>query len=139
MESECALDGVDGIFGENCPIIKGHTPIKVSKGESPITANGRLIVIDGGFCKAYQKTTGIAGYTLIFNSHGLRLMSHQPFSSIEKVLNDNEDIESQSEIFETEKKRVMVGDTDTGVIIKEKIAQLEQILELYRQGKRFPL
>ena len=128
-----------GLFGENCHIINGHTPIKVSKGESPIKANGRLIVIDGGFCKAYQKTTGIAGYTLIFNSHGLRLMSHQPFSSIEKVLNDNEDIESQSEIFETEKKRVMVGDTDTGVIIKEKIAQLEQILELYRQGKRFPL
>ncbi len=128
-----------GLFGENCHIINGHTPIKVSKGESPIKANGRLIVIDGGFCKAYQKTTGIAGYTLIFNSHGLRLMSHQPFSSIEKVLNENEDIESQSDIFETEKKRVMVGDTDTGVKIKEKINQLEQILELYRQGLRFPL
>ena len=73
-------------------IINGHTPIKVKDGESPIRANGRLLVIDGGFCRAYQKTTGIAGYTLIYNSHNLRLKAHKPFTSIEDVLENNADI-----------------------------------------------
>lgn len=115
-------------------IINGHTPIKVSKGESPLKANNRLIVIDGGFCRAYQKTTGIAGYTLIYNSHGMRLKAHQPFESIAKVLEENKDIESTSNFFETEAERVMVKDTDNGKEIMETIRDLELLLAAYRQG-----
>lgn len=124
-------------FGLDAPtshIINGHTPIKVAAGESPLKANKRLIVIDGGFCKAYQKTTGIAGYTLIYNSHGMRLKAHQPFESIEKVLEENKDIESTSDFFETEPVRVMVKDTDNGAKIKETIHDLEMLLAAYRQG-----
>lgn len=115
-------------------IINGHTPIKVAKGESPLKANNRLIVIDGGFCRAYQKTTGIAGYTLIYNSHGMRLKAHQPFESIAKVLEENKDIESTSNFFETESERVMVRDTDDGKVILERIGDLELLLAAYRQG-----
>lgn len=115
-------------------IINGHTPIKVSRGESPLKANNRLIVIDGGFCRAYQKTTGIAGYTLIYNSHGMRLKAHQPFESIAKVLAENKDIESSSNFFETEAERVMVKDTDNGKEIMETIRDLELLLAAYRQG-----
>lgn len=115
-------------------IINGHTPIKVADGESPVKANNRLIVIDGGFCKAYQKTTGIAGYTLIYNSHGMRLKAHQPFESVEKVLTENKDIESSSNFFEKEPERVMVKDTDNGQIILETIKDLELLLSAYRQG-----
>jgi fructose-1,6-bisphosphatase-3 len=123
-----------GLNSEISHIINGHTPIKVSKGESPLKANNRLIVIDGGFCRAYQKTTGIAGYTLIYNSHGMRLKAHQPFESIDKVLTENKDIESTSNFFEMEKKRVMVKDTDTGREILETIRDLELLLMAYRQG-----
>lgn len=115
-------------------IINGHTPIKVAKGESPLKANNRLIVIDGGFCRAYQKTTGIAGYTLIYNSHGMRLKAHQPFESIAKVLEENKDIESTSNFFETESERVMVKDTDSGKVILDTINDLELLLLAYRQG-----
>ncbi len=115
-------------------IINGHTPIKVAKGESPLKANNRLIVIDGGFCRAYQKTTGIAGYTLNYNSHGMRLKAHQPFESIAKVLEENKDIESTSNFFETESERVMVKDTDSGKVILETIDDLELLLLAYRQG-----
>lgn len=124
-------------FGLDSPmshIINGHTPIKVAKGESPLKANNRLIVIDGGFCRAYQKTTGIAGYTLIYNSHGMRLKAHQPFESIAKVLEENKDIESSSNFFETESERVMVKDTDNGKVIKDTINDLELLLAAYRQG-----
>ena len=123
-----------GMENKDAHIINGHTPIKVSKGESPVKANGRLIVIDGGFCRAYQKTTGIAGYTLIYNSHGLRLMSHQPFTSINEALDENKDIYSHSEIFETAEHRMMVSDCDNGKVIKEKIKDLEMLLAAYRQG-----
>ena len=123
-----------GLDGSMAHIINGHTPIKVSKGESPLKANNRLIVIDGGFCQAYQKTTGIAGYTLIYNSHGMRLKAHQPFESIAKVLSENKDIESSSNFFETEAERVMVKDTDNGKEIKETIYDLELLLTAYRQG-----
>ena len=124
-------------FGLDSPmahIINGHTPIKVSHGESPIKADNRLIVIDGGFCKAYQKTTGIAGYTLIYNSHGMRLKAHQPFESIAKVLEENKDIESTSNFFEVEPERVMVKDTDNGKEILQTINDLERLLMAYRQG-----
>lgn len=123
-----------GLYSENSHIINGHTPIHVMEGENPLKANGRLIVIDGGFCKAYQKTTGIAGYTLIFNSHGMRLKSHQPFSGMEAALSENLDIDSQSQQVAILDKRLMVADTDTGEMLKEQIADLEDLLTAYREG-----
>lgn len=115
-------------------IINGHTPVKVSKGDTPIRAEGREICIDGGFCKAYQKSTGIAGYTLIFNSHGLRIKSHYPFKSIADVLANNADIDSRTTQVEQEPHRVMIADTDNGRNIKRQIAGLEKLLWAYRDG-----
>lgn len=135
QEEVCAR--ILNAFGLHSPmshIINGHTPIKVADGESPVKANNRLVVIDGGFCKAYQKTTGIAGYTLIYNSHGMRLKAHQPFESIEKVLEENKDIESTSNFFEMEPERVMIKDTDNGKTILETIRDLELLLAAYRRG-----
>ena len=123
-----------GLYSDRSHIINGHTPVNVRKGESPILADGLLYIIDGGFCKAYQKTTGIAGYTLIFNSHGLKLKTHQPFTSLKQALNENLDIHSDTEIVEVEEKRVMVADTDDGVTVREKIEDLKQLLEAYRRG-----
>lgn len=123
-----------GLYSPMSHIINGHTPICVTKGESPVKANNRLIVIDGGFCKAYQKKTGIAGYTLIYNSHGMRLKAHQPFESMEKVLEENKDIESTSNFFEREPKRVMIKDTDQGRKILETIQDLELLLAAYQRG-----
>ena len=124
-----------GLYSERSHIINGHTPVNVKKGESPIRADGKLYVIDGGFCKAYQKNTGIAGYTLIFNSHGLKLKTHQPFESRQKALEENVDIDSETEIVEVETKRVMVADTDDGVTIRERIADLQELLAAYRSGR----
>ena len=119
-------------------IVNGHTPVRTSKGELPIRANGRLLVIDGGFCREYHETTGIAGYTLIFNSHGLRLKAHEPFESVEKAVRENIDIHSSSEIVETERRRVMVGDTDAGRRIKAEISDLYELMRLYRIGELKP-
>lgn len=121
-----------GLFSPLSHIINGHTPVKTVEGEEPVRANGKLIVIDGGFSQAYHKTTGIAGYTLIYNSHGMRIKAHQPFESVEKVLEENKDIESTSTMFETEADRIMVGDTDEGKEIKEEIEMLKKLLEVYR-------
>ena len=124
-------------FGLNSPlshIVNGHTPVKAQKGEKPIKAGGRVLVIDGGFSRAYQKTTGIAGYTLIYNSRGMRLKDHRPFESIEKVLTENKDIESNSNSFEEEPFRVMVADTDQGRVIKDNIEDLKLLLAAYRGG-----
>ena len=123
-----------GLYSERSHIINGHTPVRTSKGEHPVRANGRLMVIDGGFCKSYHKTTGIAGYTLIFNSHGIRIKSHQPFQSVFAALTENKDIESKSELVETEKERLMVRDTDTGKKIKEDVEALKMLLQAYREG-----
>ena len=123
-----------GLYSDQSRIINGHTPIHVRQGEDPLKANGRLIVIDGGFCKAYQKTTGIAGYTLIFNSHGMRLKSHQPFSGMDVALSDNMDIDSDSRSVATFEKRMMVEDTDTGIKLKEQINDLQDLLTAYREG-----
>ena len=123
-----------GLYSERSHIINGHTPVNVKKGESPIRADGKLYVIDGGFCKAYQKATGIAGYTLIFNSHGMKLKTHQPFESLKKALEENVDIHSDTEIVEVEDRRIMVGDTDQGVIIRERIKDLKELLKAYRSG-----
>jgi fructose-1,6-bisphosphatase-3 len=134
-EKTCAMILHDfGLFSEQSHIINGHTPVKVVKGESPIRAHGKLLVIDGGFCRAYQTTTGIAGYTLIFNSHGMRIKSHKPFESVKKVLEQNVDIDSVTEQVELEPQRVMIGDTDNGKKIKEKIRDLNSLLFAYRNG-----
>ncbi len=123
-----------GLYSPLSHIINGHTPVKVKKGEKPIKADGKLLVIDGGFCRAYQGTTGIAGYTLIYNSHGMNLKTHEPFESVEKVLDENMDIHSHNEQFETEPYRVMIKDTDNGYKIAEKIEDLKALLSCDRQG-----
>lgn len=120
-----------GIYAPVSHIINGHTPVKARSGEKPIRANGKLFVIDGGFCKAYHKKTGIAGYTLIYNSHGLRIKAHQPFSSVAMALMDNQDIESESSMVEEEKSRVMVKDTDIGKHIQEDIDDLNRLMKEY--------
>lgn len=125
-----------GLYSKLSHIINGHTPVRTGKGEEPVRAKGKLIVIDGGFSKAYHKTTGIAGYTLIYNSHGMRIKAHQPFESVEKALQNNTDIESTSTMFETEAHRVMVGDTDNGKKLKEEIEMLKQLLKYYQDGGR---
>lgn len=123
------------LFSDMSHVINGHTPVKLGKGEVPVRANGKLYVIDGGFSKAYHKSTGHAGYTLIYNSHGIRLMSHNPFTSVEQALRNNDDIESESNMVEVEKNRVMVRDTDIGKGILEDIRDLENLLECYRSGE----
>ena len=92
-------------------------------------------MIDGGFCKAYQKTTGIAGYTLIYSSHGIRLKSHRPFEGIAKVLSDNADMESDSVSIEQFPRRRYIADTDEGVTLRRRITALRELLELYRSGE----
>ena len=130
-----------GEFGLRSPyahIVNGHTPVRTVRGELPIRAGGRLLVIDGGFCRDYHDTTGIAGYTLIFNSHGLRLKAHQPFESVGAALRSNRDIQSSSEIVETERYRVMVDDTDAGEKIRGQIADLFRLLQMYKSGEIEP-
>lgn len=122
------------LYSDRSHIINGHTPVRTSRGEHPVRANDRLMVIDGGFCKSYHKTTGIAGYTLIFNSHGIRIKSHQPFQSVYAALTENKDIESRSELVETERERLMVRNTDTGKKILEDIKGLKMLLQAYREG-----
>ena len=124
-----------GLESQASHIINGHTPIRVTHGESPLKAGGRLIVIDGGFCKAYQKTTGIAGYTLIGNSHGMRLMSHQPFTSLKEAQESGQDIHSQSFEFEVYPARRYVRDTDYGQTLSERIKDLTDLLKACRSGQ----
>jgi len=120
-----------GLFDAMSHIINGHTPVKTVEGEKPIRANGKLLVIDGGFCKRYHETTGIAGYTLIYSSHGLCLKAHQPFESVYHALTENKDIESDTYFIETEKSRVMVRNTDRGREILDYIEDLKQLLGSY--------
>jgi len=123
-----------GLNPETGHIINGHMPVKLKAGESPIKGNGKLLIIDGGFSKAYQKTTGIAGYTLIYNSYGLRLVSHEPFESLEKAIAEETDICSNICLVEKLTTRLRVADTDNGKVIIENIKDLECLLEAYRQG-----
>lgn len=123
-----------GLFGIHSHIINGHTPVKAGEGENPVKGDGKLIDIDGGFCKAYQKTTGIAGYTLIYNSYMMSLSSHEPFTSHEDAIKNNKDILSVSVIFERLDNRITVGETDKGNLLKSNIARLERLLDAYRQG-----
>lgn len=137
-ESEAAVKLILTEFGldpESGHIINGHTPVKAKKGESPVKAGGRLFIIDGGFCKAYQPTTGIAGYTLIYNSHGIRLKSHRPFEGVARVIGENADMESDSVVVESFPRRRYVSDTDEGAVIGRRIEALERLLALYRSGE----
>ncbi len=115
-------------------IINGHTPIKVKDGETPIRGNGKLLVIDGGFCKAYQKTTGIAGYTLIYNSHNLRLKAHTPFTTLDDALENFTDIDDEIILVETFNTRRMVANCDCGEKIKHCICDLKDLVLLYKNG-----
>ncbi|WP_304509011.1 fructose-1,6-bisphosphatase [Anaerotignum sp.] len=123
-----------GLDPDTSHIINGHVPVKVSKGESPIKANGRLFVIDGGFAKAYQKVTGIAGYTLIYNSHGLVLVSHEPFVSTEVAIAEEKDILSSTVALQYTQDRIRVRDTDIGKKLLESIEELEKLLYAYKNG-----
>ena len=123
-----------GLDYNTAHIINGHVPVNTNKGESPIKANGHVIVIDGGFCKAYQKKTGIAGYTLIYDSYGMRISSHEPFPGRSNAILNNTDILSQEQVFETSDDRLTVGDTDNGKVLSRKIDDLKCLLEAYRHG-----
>lgn len=115
-------------------IINGHTPVKTVAGEKPIRADGRLLVIDGGFCRAYHPKTGIAGYTLISSSRGMRLKAHEAFKSVDEALTRNADIQSETTRFDVAKRRLMVSDTDTGEEIRSHINDLRLLLDAYRNG-----
>ncbi|MCT4663245.1 MAG: fructose-1,6-bisphosphatase [Tissierellales bacterium] len=123
-----------GLDAEKSHIINGHVPVKTKNGESPIKADGKLLVIDGGFAKAYHETTGIAGYTLIYNSYGLRLASHEPFESTEAAILKEKDILSTIIVLEKTNNRKKVEDTDTGVALLSQIESLERLLSAYRLG-----
>ncbi len=123
-----------GLVGEHCHIINGHVPVKVRKGESPVKGGGKLLVIDGGFSRAYQSTSGIAGYTLIFNSRHYRIVSHQPFAGKWNAVHKNDDIASDSVIFEKLETRMRVSMTDEGAELQTRVDDLLMLLEAYRTG-----
>ena len=123
-----------GLSTKHSHIVNGHVPVELKKGESPIKCGGKLLIIDGGFSKAYQGKTGIAGYTLVANSHGMRLVAHEPFESTEAAIRRESDIFSDSVILETSNTRISVADTDIGAELRESIHQLEELLQAYRDG-----
>ena len=120
--------------GPHSHIINGHAPVKTLKGEKPVKAGGKLLVIDGGFSKAYQPETGIAGYTLVYHSHGLQLVQHEPFQSRQKAIEEGLDIKSTTFLVEFNSQRMMVKDTDKGAELVTQIADLEKLLAAYRMG-----
>ncbi|SHO43845.1 fructose-1,6-bisphosphatase [Anaerocolumna xylanovorans] len=124
-----------GLDSQKSHIINGHVPVITKKGESPIKANGKLLVIDGGFSKAYQEKTGIAGYTLVNNSYGLFIVSHSPFEDTKKAILEEKDIVSSILILENEVIRKHVGDTDIGRELKSSINDLKNLIEAYRKGR----
>jgi fructose-1,6-bisphosphatase-3 len=123
-----------GLEGKHCHIINGHVPVKAKKGESPIKGGGKLIVIDGGFSKAYQPTSGIAGYTLTFGSRYLRIVAHQPFAGKRHAVASNADIDNESDIFERMEVRLKVADTDEGKQLQTRVEELLALLDAYRSG-----
>ena len=123
-----------GLTGPDTHIINGHVPVKAVKGEHPLQAGGKLMLIDGGFSRAYQSSTGIAGYTLIFNSQGLHLVKHEPFSSTKEAIEHMEDISSTSVVREYATDRVLVRATDQGIILKDQVDELKKLLYAYRHG-----
>ncbi len=134
-EETCAMVLQEfGLDPERGHIINGHVPVKVKKGETPVKAGGKAIIIDGGFCKAYHSKTGISGYTLISNSRGLRLLQHQKIADVREALRENQDIESVSETVELQACRTTLGDTDEGKIIQDEITDLYNLLLAYQNG-----
>lgn len=123
-----------GVSGEHRHIINGHVPVKTIKGENPIKAGGKLMVIDGGFSKAYQPETGIAGYTLVYHSRGFELVQHEPFSSIDEAVRLGQDIKSRRSIVELTNHRMHVKDTDIGTELQSQIDDLKELLDAYRSG-----
>ena len=137
FEKEEIVDKILKEFGlpvQGAHIINGHIPVIVKKGESPVKCGGKLLVIDGGFSKAYQPKTGIAGYTLIYNSYGLVLAAHEPFTSMEDTVLNETCIHSHIVMEQNVVKRKTVNDTDTGKVLRENIAELEELLQAYRSG-----
>lgn len=124
-----------GLSPSDSYIINGHVPVKRKNGESPVKCNGKVLVIDGGFSKAYQKETGIAGYTLVYNSYGLRLVAHEPFESTEAAIEKGSDIHSETTVIKRVLDRRLVGDTDAGQDIRERIDDLKELLAAYRSGE----
>ena len=122
------------LSGKHSHIINGHVPVKAKKGESPIKGGGKLIVIDGGFSKAYQGTSGIAGYTLIFSSRYFRIVAHQPFAGKYAAIHKNSDIEGEDLVFEKMRTRMKVAETDDGHRLEADVADLLDLLEAYRSG-----
>ena len=138
IEREDVVNNILKEFGvdiEKGHIINGHMPVHVKEGESPVKCNGKVMIIDGGFSKAYRGTTGIAGYTLIYNSRGLRLVSHETFTSTEDVIEKEIDVHSDTVIREVSAQRERVIDTETGRQLKEQISDLEKLLHAYRTGQ----
>lgn len=123
-----------GVSGKNRHIINGHVPVHASKGENPIKAGGRLMVIDGGFSEAYHSETGIAGYTLVYHSRGFELVQHEPFTSTKDAIIRGTDIKSTTQIVEMSAHRMLVADTDKGRELREQVADLRQLLHAYRHG-----
>ena len=123
-----------GVQGEHRHIINGHVPVKTIKGENPIKAGGKLMVIDGGLSKAYQPETGIAGYTLVYHSQGFELVQHEPFSSSDEAVRLGQDIKSTISIVEHPHQRILVNDTDIGTELQSQIDDLKELLDAYRSG-----
>ena len=123
-----------GLPTEGSHIINGHVPVKIKKGENPVKADGKLLVIDGGFSRAYQPETGIAGYTLVYHSRGFQLVEHEPFESCEKAIEEGQDIISNTVLNEFKAKRLKVRDTDKGRILVEQVSDLNKLLAAYRRG-----
>lgn len=121
--------------GKGSHIINGHIPVKSRKGEAPVKANGKLIVIDGGFCQAYQPTTGIGGYTLIYNAEGIRISAHEPFRGKENAIKNNVDIISDTVVFESSESKILVRDTDQGKEIERRIEDLTALGKAYESGR----
>ncbi len=136
-DNEKIIDGIMdafGLTGQNRHIINGHVPVHVANGENPIKANGKLMVIDGGFSEAYHKETGIAGYTLVYHSRGFQLVQHEPFTSAEDAVLRGTDIVSTTQIIEMANHRMLVADIDKGAELREQISDLNKLLYAYRHG-----
>ena len=138
QDNKTVMENIMKDFGitniENAHIINGHIPVEKINGETPIKAEGKVIVIDGGFSKAYQKTTGIAGYTLVSGSTGMRIIAHEPFTTIENAILNNEDIHSSVDLQESSKVRITIKDTDKGNELQKQIKLLEKLIYYYDNG-----
>lgn len=136
-KDEAVIDGIldaFGLTGSNRHIINGHVPVHAMDGENPIKANGKLMVIDGGFSQAYHKETGIAGYTLVYHSRGFQLVQHEPFTSTKDAIQRGTDIKSTTVIIEMSAHRMLVANTDKGVVLRRQVADLQELLYAYRHG-----